>query len=358
MSFINAGLWLSPKGDYTRVRTNHVADIISEPSKYGVTSKFIQGLYGKHNERMGVEGRAREELILLVLRTGWVRIRNYRNYWSVTVDRLTRRVSTNIRNWVETFMQNGSMGKYEDIKIYEAVRDRLTTHSATDIVHKYVLEESQQKETNVMLITETKLENLPDIELLTEVKLSRVYNIFTNPDIAVGMITAFRGDKSLDENVRNNKQVAAQLRSAGFGYNWIDGAWIENKGTEDENHVAEVSILVTSDFKNQDKLFNILTSVSKKYNQDAFVFKRAINKEKTETEAVKLFDKSGKELMKFNGIRMDQIADNYSRLRSGGHAGRSFIFESIRDPVGFFGRLAGMSDDVEINTFKQYLANS
>lgn len=331
----NVGLWLTPAGEYIKVQTNHVADIINNPSKFGVTSEFIKDLYDRHGEPLGVEGNAREELIKLVLQRGWVRIRNYRNYWSVTVDRLSKKVTGNIRNWVDSFIKDGIMAKYEDIKVYEVIPDRMQTFDAINIVTKYALEES------VKMITETTFDKVPDVELLTEVKLSRVYNIFTNPAFAVGIISAFRGDadRTLEMNVRDNRALAADLRNAGFGYSWIDGAWIENRGTDEERHASEVSILVTSDQRNQDKLFRMLVDGAKRYNQDAFIFQKA-----GENEPVRLFDKNGTEIMKFSTIRMDQIADNYSRLRSGSHAGRSFVFESLRSPVGFFGRLAGLKD--------------
>lgn len=180
-----------------------------------------------------------------------------------------------------------------------------------------------------------------DTNVLNEVKLSRVYTIFTDPKFAVGIISAFRGDagRTLEMNVADNRALAADLRNAGFGYSWIDGAWIENEGTEQERHATEVSILVTSDAKNQDKLFDMLVSNSAHYNQDAFIFQRA-----GEEEPVALYDKVGKEILSFDKVRMDQLADNYSRLRSGGHAGRTFIFEKVRSPVGYFGRLAGLKD--------------
>lgn len=145
-SMINVGLWLAPNGDYIKVQTNHVADIISNPSKFGVTGEFIKELYDRHGEPLGVEGNAREELIKLILQRGWVRIRNYRNYWSVTVDRLSKNTIDNIRNWVDTFIKEGTMGKYEDIKIYEVSRDKMKTLDAIKIVTDYALEEGFKNE--------------------------------------------------------------------------------------------------------------------------------------------------------------------------------------------------------------------
>ena len=145
ISAINLGLWLAPTGEYIKVDTNHIADVIANPEKFGVTFEFIKQLYDKHDERMGVEGNAREELIRLVLQRGWVRIRNYRNYWSVTVDRLTPKVVDNIRNWVDSFIQRDIMGKFADIKVYETSRDKQRTVDAIKIVTHHALEEGYKK---------------------------------------------------------------------------------------------------------------------------------------------------------------------------------------------------------------------
>lgn len=338
MNAINLGLWLSPDGDYIKVDSNHVADIISNPSKFGVTSEFIQQLYAKHNERMGVEGNAREELIKLVLQRGWVRIRNYRNYWSVTVDRLNPKVVNNIRNWVDSFIQRDIMGKYADIKVYEAARDKMRTLDAIKIVTHHALEESATIGVLLKMIKETHFSELPDLELLTEVKLSRVYHYFTG-DIPVGIITAFRGEETEETNVRNNRQLASTLRSAGFGYTWVDGAWVENEGTPQETHVSEVSILVAGEQGSDDKLFSTLQQGAQRYNQDAFVFKPSGSDAK-----IGIYDKSGNLEMSFDSARLDQIGTIYTKLRSGGHEGRSFVFEGERLPVGYAGRLAGQSD--------------
>jgi len=337
MNAIDLGLWLSPDGDYIQVGSNHANDIIHNPSKFGVTSEFVEKLYKKHGESFMQEGNAREELIKLVLQRHWVRIRNYRNYWSVTVDKLTPKIKENIRNWVATFVEKDIMGKFADLKILEVGRDKLKTLEANDIL-KYALEEGYDMGTNYRTIRETSFDALPDVELLTEVKLSRVYQYFTD-DMPVGIITAFRGEHTLEENTRRNKQLASTLRSAGFGYTWVDGAWVENEGTPEESHVSEVSILVSGENGTDKKLFSTLKQSAQKYNQDAFVFKGTGSDGK-----IGIYDKSGKLEMSFDRARLDSIGEIYTKLRSGSHSDRAFVFEGERDPVGYAGRLAGKSD--------------
>lgn len=139
------GLWLSPEGHWLQVSQNHVKDIISNPSKFGVSSEIISALYLKHNEPVGKEGQAREDLIALVLRSGWVRIRNYQNHWSVTVLRPSTAVIDNIRNWIEHFVDQGWMSQHELIKVYDMDTDRLQSHYAIDIVKKHSLEETHEQ---------------------------------------------------------------------------------------------------------------------------------------------------------------------------------------------------------------------
>ena len=188
------------------------------------------------------------------------------------------------------------------------------------------------------MIKETTFDALPDMELLIEVKLSRVYNYFTGT-MPVGIITAFRGERNLDDNTKMNKQLASSLRSKGFGYTWVDGAWVENEGTPEESHVSEVSILVSGKEGSDRTLFSALQAGAQKYNQDAFVFKGSGSDGK-----IGIYNKDGKLEMTFDRARLDQIGSIYTKLRSGGHENRSFVFEGERDPVGYVGRLAGLTD--------------
>lgn len=322
--------------EYIKVGANHANDIIENPSKFGVTFDFIKNLYTKHGEDFRQEGEAREELIKLILQRGWVRIRNYRNYWSVTVHKLTPKVKDNIRNWVATFVEREIMGKFADLKILETGPDRLQTFEANDILN-HRLEEGIAYMEGHKTIKETTFDQLPDMELLTEVKLSRVYHYFTG-DVPVGIITAFRGENDLETNTRLNKQLAASLRSDGFGYTWVDGAWIENQGTDEESHVSEVSILAAGPKGSDEKLFSSLKDAAQKYNQDAFVFKAGTAKK------IGIYDKSGNMEMSFDQARLDRLGEIYTKLRSGSHEGRAFVFEGERDPAGFVSRLAGNSD--------------
>jgi len=174
-------------------------------------------------------------------------------------------------------------------------------------------------------------------EFLKESSLGPVNQHLTGPR-PVGIISAFRGDKTREQNLANNRILAAVLQNAGYGYFWVDGAWIENKEEEDEIHVKEDSIFVIGDEFGGDILKSVLQKQAKKYNQDAFIYKEG------NTKKVQAYDKNGKVDMKFSATRLDTIAAVYTKLRNKGKRSRSFIFIECRQPAGFMARLAGKVD--------------
>ena len=74
---------------------------------------------------MGTEGNAREEIIKKALKQGFVRIRRYKNWWSITVNNLDTRTKKNLSNWAELAKEDKSTGGYFPVKIYLAGRDKM-----------------------------------------------------------------------------------------------------------------------------------------------------------------------------------------------------------------------------------------
>lgn len=174
-------------------------------------------------------------------------------------------------------------------------------------------------------------------QYLTEVKLSRVFNHFTNPDIPVGVITTFRKDKPVEEGIKDNKILAKELRSAGYGYVWVDGAWKEtNQETGEKEDVQEDSILVIGAENDNNKLYDILLKNTKKYEQDGFMFKPE------GTTEVFIIDKEGdkdKIADASDDFKRDKFEYGYTILRGGG-AGRIFsLHEAYTTPNWIGARL-------------------
>ena len=77
----------------------NISTVIADPEKFGLTIEEIRASYVMHGERIGVEGVARQELLLKVISQGWIRIRRYENYWSVTVPSLEPPIWERLQDW-------------------------------------------------------------------------------------------------------------------------------------------------------------------------------------------------------------------------------------------------------------------
>ncbi len=160
-----------------------------------------------------------------------------------------------------------------------------------------------------------------------EASLSRVWKHF-NSDNTIVILTAFRGDKDLKTNKSNNVTVASSLKNAGYGYFFVDGYWIENKGSKDETKVSEDSIFAISTTPNDSALIKKSHELANKYNQDAIFVK-------TKEEVYLLFKDGSKEVLK-GGLKPGKLGDFYTKLRNNKKS-NTFVFESERDGNSFFG---------------------
>lgn len=74
------GFWLEPRGKgliylfYKR----HIEVILEQPERFGFAKKELEEIYAKYGEPLGMEGRAREEIIAMAVERGWIRVRRYR----------------------------------------------------------------------------------------------------------------------------------------------------------------------------------------------------------------------------------------------------------------------------------------
>jgi hypothetical protein len=53
----------------------HIKDVIDHPEEFNLTKKYIEDTYKKYNEKIYTEGKAREEIMVEVMKKGWVRVR-------------------------------------------------------------------------------------------------------------------------------------------------------------------------------------------------------------------------------------------------------------------------------------------
>ncbi|MBI5251792.1 MAG: hypothetical protein HY912_20050 [Desulfomonile tiedjei] len=129
---ISAAFFLSPNGHLVHVPQNHISTVIAEPENFGLTREEIEALYREYGERVGVEGKARREILLKIIADGWIRIRRYPNkYWSVTAASLIPLVQDRLREWAGKMLAgiNGfkESDRYMPVKVSTASGESLCT---------------------------------------------------------------------------------------------------------------------------------------------------------------------------------------------------------------------------------------
>lgn len=83
--FLSTGFWLKGAVLYPISKT-HIRAVLDFPELFSREKSDLLKTYKKHNEKIGFEGKAREEIIFGLLQDGWVRIRHYfkpRDYWTI-----------------------------------------------------------------------------------------------------------------------------------------------------------------------------------------------------------------------------------------------------------------------------------
>jgi hypothetical protein len=163
---------------------------------------------------------------------------------------------------------------------------------------------------------------------LVEVKLARVWKHATSKKRPVAILTAFRGEFDTKTNIKRNKQMASEIRSAGYGYFFVDGQFIENQGTPEEVKVKEDSIFVVGKENDSGNLKSLIKKLGNKYNQDAVLYKPEA------TDVAMLIFKDGSE-DNIGKFKVKSAADFLTMLKKGKG---SFVFEDIRTNPNYFTR--------------------
>ena len=94
--------------------------------------------------------------------------------------------------------------------------------------------------------------------LIKESSLSSVFRYMENKKVPVAMMTAFRGENTIEKNISLNKQLSSTLVGEGYKYFIVDGFWIENKGKSNEKHISEDTLFITGKEGDDGKLFTLI----------------------------------------------------------------------------------------------------
>lgn len=117
--------WLNITGTVVPVQSIHIMEVIKSPETFNYTRKIIEEIYTNHNEPMGHEGKAREEIMAdLIKNHGWIRLR-YKiteDRWVVELHTLSDEICLQLK---EFFNRPGVVGKriFSDIRITELFKN-------------------------------------------------------------------------------------------------------------------------------------------------------------------------------------------------------------------------------------------
>ena len=167
---------------------------------------------------------------------------------------------------------------------------------------------------------------------LNEAFLPRVWQ-HAESDRPIALLTAFRGEYDREENVQRNKALAAIIRKLGYGFFFVDGYWIENQGTDNEEHVSEDSLFVIAPEGTDEKFRQQIIELGGKYNQDGVLVK--------DKDGAKVYDKSGGVMFDVGTLSPGKAGEMYTKLRNNKKS-NTFVFENERDDLSWLQRLAGV----------------
>jgi hypothetical protein len=102
--------WITPSGKYISAGISHIDTVVKQPDIFGLTKTDIDTVYDKYSEKRYVEGKAREEIIKEIINKGFIRIRQYGDEWSITVNKRNNRTADLITDWAQAITTTGIQG--------------------------------------------------------------------------------------------------------------------------------------------------------------------------------------------------------------------------------------------------------
>ena len=160
---------------------------------------------------------------------------------------------------------------------------------------------------------------------IKEASLSRIWQ-HIEAGRPFGMITAFRAEYSLKENLARNKQMEAAIRSAGYGFFRMEGHYVEGFGTDNVVPVKEQSFFVIGD-DNHAGFKAFLVSQAKKFGEDS-IFYYDPEREKgflvgTNAQGYPGMNKE----VSVGKWHPSKVGEFYSKMKR-----QTFVFEAIQHP--------------------------
>ena len=153
-SYISA-YWITPTGKVLDCGAKkHIDYVCDVPEKFGLKRQEVEAIYNKYSEPYGFEGKAREDVIIKALEKGFIRLRKYREFWSVNVWNYNRKTAKVLSNWAYELLQSPNPDRYIPVNI---TSDSGNPPQGLDMVGLSNLHESHEA---LIFITLNEMENM------------------------------------------------------------------------------------------------------------------------------------------------------------------------------------------------------
>jgi hypothetical protein len=111
--------WILPDSEIIDIGIvhTHISYIIAHPARFNITKEKIIDRYNKYNEVIPVEGIARKQIIMDLLNQNYIRIRQYKNHWAISLFVLDEITKKRLSKWADLTMTIPNSDKYADVII-------------------------------------------------------------------------------------------------------------------------------------------------------------------------------------------------------------------------------------------------
>lgn len=139
--------WILSNGKFRYFDHNktHIDDVTQNPARFKITSQYLASIYKKHNEPVGTEGRARDEIMLALFRKGFIRIRRYYirmdSRYYIDAWTLDKQTKNKIYNWAEKTLRDK---RNDDVRIITHGANKTVNTTIRDIVENESLFNEQK----------------------------------------------------------------------------------------------------------------------------------------------------------------------------------------------------------------------
>ena len=127
----NSGFWLKDNTVFDVTFSSHVAFVLDNVKLFSISVEEIKEAYSKFGEPFGSDGgKAREYLIRMATRSGWIRLRRYEkpNYWSIQCNS-TRDQKADIVAFIRWAIDDARVMKADDAAVIVGFQDEKDRHS-------------------------------------------------------------------------------------------------------------------------------------------------------------------------------------------------------------------------------------